>query len=85
MPLSEEQCAAMLESLSEQRDPYGLLRLELRCWLASQSITSDNIDEVRRRCFMPFATCWNAIVRDETAALENKAPTSDLFPKADGI
>jgi hypothetical protein len=55
------------------------LRQELIAWLDQQVITSDNIGEIRRRLFMPWASQWNAIVRDETAQRETavKYVTSD--------
>ncbi|HEU4344048.1 MAG TPA: hypothetical protein VFU31_21035 [Candidatus Binatia bacterium] len=49
-----------------------ILKQELLTWLDSQEITSGNIGNIRRKCLMPFDTAWNAFVRDETAARENK-------------
>ena len=45
---------------------------ELTDWLDTQTITSDNIGGIRRLCFVPWDSKWNGIVRDETAARENK-------------
>lgn len=44
---------------------------ELLNWLDAQNITSENIGTIRRRCFMPWDSRWNSIVRDETAKREN--------------
>ena len=46
------------------------LHSELCAWLDSRRITSENIGDYRRACFMPWDSRWNAIVRDETAARE---------------
>ena len=46
------------------------LKTELRKWLDTQDITSDNIGNIRRRCFVPWDSAWNSLVRDETAARE---------------
>lgn len=46
---------------------------ELVEWLNTQNITTDNIGEIRRQCFMPWDSAWNMIVRDETAAREKSA------------
>lgn len=51
----------------------GVMGSELRRWLDEQTITSENIGEIRRRCFMPWGSAWNALVRDETAERE-KSP-----------
>lgn len=51
---------------------FGVMHKELTDWLDQQTITSDNIGEIRRRLFMPWSSPWNAIVRDETAARERK-------------
>lgn len=51
---------------------YEQLHAELCHWLDQQPITSENIGMVRHRCFLPFSTHWNAVVREETAARENK-------------
>ena len=45
---------------------------ELKCWLDQQTITSENIGDIRRRCFVPWSSSWNGIVREETALRENK-------------
>ena len=47
---------------------------ELRHWLDRQVITSETIGDIRRRLFVPWDSKWNGIVRDETAARENKQP-----------
>jgi len=50
---------------------------ELRAWLDQKTITSENIGDIRRQCFMPWGSGWNALVRDETAARE-KSPNDKL-------
>lgn len=47
------------------------LKSELIAYLDTIPVTSENIGEIRRSCFMPFDCEWNGIVRDETAAREN--------------
>jgi hypothetical protein len=47
------------------------LRQQLIVYLDSLVITSNNIGDIRRSCFMPWDSAWNAIVRDETAQREN--------------
>lgn len=47
---------------------------ELSAYLDSIAITSENIGDVRRQLFEPWASAWNGVVRDETAARENKVP-----------
>ena len=51
----------------------GILGAELRQWLNSQDIHGDSIGNIRRQCFMPWDSAWNALVRDETAERE-KSP-----------
>lgn len=53
------------------------MRKELVAYLAAQVITRENIGDIRRRCFVPWDSAWNAIVRDETAKRE-KAPPEAL-------
>lgn len=53
------------------------LAVELRAWLDTQTITSENIGEIRARCFVPWSSSWNALVRNETAAREGKPPIAD--------
>ncbi len=48
---------------------------ELRRYLDGWSITGDNIGDIRRKCFLPWASSWNSIVRDETAKRENMKPS----------
>lgn len=43
---------------------------ELITYLDSQNITSENIGGIRRACFVPWDSAWNAFVRDETARRE---------------
>lgn len=50
------------------------LKKELIAWLEEQHITSENIGYIRRQCFVPWESQWNALVRDETAARENQKP-----------
>lgn len=45
---------------------------ELRAWLDTVAITSDNIGDIRRSLFFPWDSKWNAAVRDETAERENR-------------
>lgn len=53
---------------------YGTpMRLELLRWLEQQIITPENIGNIRRQCFLPWDSSWNALVRDETAAREKNA------------
>jgi uncharacterized protein len=52
--------------------PFLPLKSELRIYLDGQKINSENIGEIRRACFVPWDSEWNAFVRDETAARENK-------------
>lgn len=47
------------------------LRNELVRWLDGQHITSENIGQIRRACFVPWDSEWNTIVRIETAEREN--------------
>ena len=49
---------------------------ELRDYLDSQEITSDNIGNMRRQLFVPWHSEWNGIVRDETAVRENNSLTN---------
>ena len=53
------------------------LQDELTNYLDTLIITSENIGEIRRSCFMPFDSSWNMFVREATAARENK-PIKDL-------
>jgi hypothetical protein len=48
------------------------MRRELRAYLDGLTITSENIGEIRGRLFMPWKSLWNGLVRDETAARENR-------------
>lgn len=48
------------------------MKAELIKHLDTLTITSENIGEVRRSLSLPFECEWNATVRDETAARENK-------------
>jgi hypothetical protein len=50
------------------------LKNELIIWLDQQTITSENIGDIRRSLFVPWSSEWNSIVRDETASRENKSP-----------
>lgn len=47
------------------------LEQELKIWLDTQKITSENIGSIRRSLFVPWDSKWNGIVRDETAQREN--------------
>ncbi len=46
------------------------LLAELREWLDKQEINPETIGTIRRRCFLPWGSQWNAIVRKETADRE---------------
>lgn len=59
----------------------GQMGMELRRWLDAQTITGDSIGEIRRRCFMPWDSEWNALVRDETAERE-KSPNDKVSDPA---
>lgn len=59
----------------------GEMGMELRHWLDQQTITGDNIGEIRRRCFMPWGSEWNALVRDETAEREQSPNTNFSQPR----
>lgn len=48
------------------------LRKQMTAYLDALQITSENIGDIRRSMFMPFDSEWNGIVREETAARENK-------------
>jgi len=61
-------CVGVQQAMPE----YLSLRAQLCIWLDTQEITSENIGEIRRACFVPWASSWNAIVKDETAARENR-------------
>jgi len=43
---------------------------EFRNWLDSQTITSENIGDIRRQCFVPWDSKWNGVVREWTAERE---------------
>jgi hypothetical protein len=47
---------------------------ELVHYLDGLRITSDNIGQIRRECFVSWSSAYNGIVRDETAAREGKEP-----------
>lgn len=47
-------------------------RVNLLRYLITLNITSDNIGDIRRSLFFPWESPWNGLVRDLTAALENK-------------
>lgn len=49
---------------------------ELNAWLDTQAVTSKNIGAIRALLKVPWSSRWNAIVRDQTAARENKPPQS---------
>ena len=69
----------VLPTPEPEQQPAGQpnMKQELTEWLDKVAITSDNIGQIRRECFVPWDSEWNGIVRDETAARENKMkPTS---------
>lgn len=45
---------------------------ELRLYLDTQAVTSENIGDIRRSLFFPWDSAWNEWVRDETAERENR-------------
>lgn len=45
---------------------------ELKDYLDTIIITSDNIGQIRYSLFVPWDSKWNTWVRDETALRENK-------------
>ncbi len=49
------------------------LRIELRRYLDTLTITGDTIGDLRRLLFMPWDSAWNGWVRDETASREQRA------------
>jgi len=58
-------------------DPFGKpsnapldLVAEVRRYLDAQVITGETIGGLRRSCFVPWPSRWNAIVREETAKRE---------------
>lgn len=53
-------------------DDFDDMVEQLTTYLNTLKITSDNIGDIRRSCFMPFDCKWNSVVRDETASRENK-------------
>jgi hypothetical protein len=62
------------------------LTTEMAAYLDSLTITSDNIGDIRRSCFVPWQSRWNGIVRDETAKRELSPATvaegkPDMQPK----
>ena len=61
------------------------LKQQLLGYLDGLTITSGNIGEIRARCLMPFHCEWNAWVRDETAARENKRPIEVGLPASEEI
>ena len=59
---------------------------ELRAYLDQQTITGENIGDIRRSCFVPWDSRWNGIVRDETAKRETRveAVPSPPAPLSEG-
>lgn len=57
---------------------------ELVTYLDSQSITEDNIGQIRRACFVPWDSEWNAIVRVETGRVEAATREIKEQPKQAG-
>ena len=73
------KCADELEAVlsASAVSPRGLvidrdadLLVEMRNWLDTQTITGENIGNIRRQLFMPWDSLWNGWVRDETATRE---------------
>lgn len=46
------------------------MKQELVKYLDSLTITSENIGDIRRSCFVPWDSEWNGLVRDLTAERE---------------
>lgn len=57
-------------TVSVEKHYGGILGAELRQWLNGQDINGGNIGSIRRQCFVPWDSNWNALVRDETAGRE---------------
>ncbi len=51
---------------------WHTLRDELRRYLSTMVVHRDNIGRIRCDLFMPFDSVWNGLVRDETAAVEQR-------------
>lgn len=62
------------ETVPAETEPF--MYAELRHWLDRQVITSETIGSICRQLFVPWDSKWNGIVRDETAARENKPMAS---------
>ena len=58
---------------------FNELKKELRSYLDQTLITSENIGDIRRFLFFPWDSAWNGVVRDETAARENKPALNDCL------
>lgn len=80
---SEACCSKIEEALhsspsnpseEEEREVSDCMKDRLCHWLDRQSITSENIGDIRRSLFLPWDSEWNSLVRDETATRENKQP-----------
>lgn len=69
---------ASVDALKAERDALKedaeRIRIGLGFVLDPQVINSDNIGDIRRSLFLPINCQWNDIVREETAARENKPP-----------
>ena len=59
------------------------MKNELIIWINQQTITSENIGDIRRSLLLPWNSEWNSIVRDETASRENKQPNASKSATGD--
>jgi hypothetical protein len=62
-------------------DRDAVLLVELRTYLDTLSITSDNIGGIRRSLFFPWDSMWNGWVRDETASRESPSSGDAAAPQ----
>jgi len=51
-------------------EPEAELMKQVTTWLQSQTITSENIGDIRRQLFMPFDCTYNEVIRELTATFE---------------
>lgn len=61
-----------MEGLEVPENNMNELIDELKKWLDTQEINSENIGHIRRQCFVPWNSEWNSIIRNETSLRENK-------------
>lgn len=70
----ERELAAVTAERDAMKEDAERIRIGLGFVLDPQVINSDNIGDIRRSLFLPINCQWNDIVREETAARENKPP-----------